>query len=76
MTPLERAARALCKRNCGADDNWPIWFNDARAVLLAIREPSNEMIDAGRDVGPAAPYGLHEVRERWETMIDKALEEG
>lgn len=31
------------------------------------------MIDAGRDIGPDAPYGLSETIKRWQAMIDEAL---
>ena len=45
----------------------------ARAAIEAMREPTPDMTDACRDVGPDRPYGLHETCERWRTMIDAAL---
>lgn len=42
MTPLERAARALSARTI-SPNGWKDFIDDARAVLLAIREPSEGM---------------------------------
>ena len=50
-------------------------LDDARAAIEALREPTAEMIDAGRDVGPDAPYGAAETAQRFRTMMDKALSE-
>lgn len=79
MTPLERAARALYQRlgteiadpeNLGEDERWPEFVDDARAVLQAIREPSDAMLDAA---GKADPL---ECRSgEWRAMIDAAMEE-
>lgn len=57
------------------DDGRYYFESKARVVLQAIREPSRNMVDAARDVGPAAPYGLGETREKWRTFIDAALSE-
>lgn len=46
----------------------------ARAAIEAMREPTADMVDAGRDVGPDAPYGLSETIKRWEAMINAALD--
>ncbi len=46
-----------------------------RTVLERLREPSGDVIDAGRDVGPDAPYGVSETREKWITMLDAAVRE-
>lgn len=80
MTPLERAARALYAEN----DVWSNaiewdkldsaerhqYMIFVRAVLLAIRDPSEAMVEEGRwpaeDDGPVAC---------WQAMIDAALEE-
>lgn len=43
----------------------------ARAVLQAIREPSEGMIEAGLDLGPD-----HDPERYFTAMIDAALEEG
>lgn len=52
---LERAARALCvdngvdpdKLDAGGEPLWIAWKRSARAVLQAVREPSEGMVDAG-----------------------------
>ncbi len=54
MTPLERAARALYKQigsdfdpfNEGEDAKWPEFIDAARAVVQAIREPSEGVAEA------------------------------
>lgn len=88
MTPLERAARALARSSCppggeaqfpyvSADEweakNWGDHVDAARAVLTAIRGPSEGMQTAG--------YGeCHHPKDIpehiWQTMIDTALAEG
>ncbi|KTE19733.1 hypothetical protein ATE67_13900 [Sphingopyxis sp. H050] len=45
----------------------------ALAAIFGMREASPDMIDAGRDVGADAPYGLAETREKWSVMIEAAL---
>lgn len=71
MTPLERAAHALriadsCDFFEAENKDYPAMV---RAVLLAIREPSEGMRDAG---GRA----LGDYDDIWQAMIDAALEEG
>lgn len=85
MTPLERAARALAQslheRHPGDCFPWEMMHDeekanmlkDARAVLEAIREPSEGMQTAG--------YGEchhpNDIPEHiWQAMIDAALAEG
>lgn len=85
MRMLERVAIAICK----ADDNstrhpcecdgldgteCADMLAAARLAITAMREPDGDMVDAGRDVGPDAPYGAGETRERWRAMIDAALD--
>lgn len=72
MTPLERAARALHEA-LGLD--WPYVYDDvamkelARAVLTAIREPSEEMVKAGE----AWRAHCSDVDSLFEEMIDVAI---
>lgn len=47
----------------------------ALAAIFGMKEPSAEMLDAARDVGPAAPYGLDETREKWRAFIETAIHE-
>ena len=80
---IERAARAICDRygyDPDSDDqlgfaevgdvNWNMFEDDARAVLRAIREPSEGMVEAG-GAGGDWPHA----RETWVSMIDAALGE-
>ncbi|WP_088471892.1 hypothetical protein [Sphingopyxis witflariensis] len=78
MTPLERAARALCRLDGHPEnatmDRKPLWADylpEARAVLQAIREPSVSMLSAA---------DRHDKRDAsadaWRAMIDAALAEG
>ena len=52
MTPIERAARALAKIDypdqpqSWHDGAWREWVEPARAVIEAIREPSEGMVEA------------------------------
>lgn len=88
MTPLERAARALCALD-GNPENatmegkplWQSYLPEARAVLWAIREPSVVMVGrGGANMDSDGATMSDELEERaltcWSTMIDAALEEG
>lgn len=71
MTPLERAGSAAA--NIVGEDFETfrgIYIDVARAVLTAIREPSEGMWDAGDAVCDNNAIGA------WQAMIDAALEEG
>lgn len=49
----------------------------ARAVLLAIREPSEEMVEAGRrEMGDCFGYERQAAEAGYQAMLDKLLEEG
>lgn len=91
MTPIERAARALCELDGnppGATmDGKPLWQDylpKVRAVLTAIREPSEAMLSGGEldfetDGGggfnvPVWVYG-ERVMQVWQGVIDAALAE-
>lgn len=99
MTPIERAARALARRACppggeaqfpyvSADEweakHWPDHVAAARAVLTAIREPSDVMVREGCLADfPGGRYGEPTFTEAqigkddapviWQAMIDAAL---
>ncbi len=73
MTPIERAARAIAFGDYpdGAiDDVWENYIPDARAVLTAIRPPSDEMCHLPGIGRNAEPW------EIWQAMIAAALTEG
>lgn len=80
-SPLERAARALCeldKNPPGATmDGKPLWMDylpEVRAVLQAIREPSESMERAAGRAAGEMFTGAETVA--YTAMIDAALEEG
>lgn len=84
---VERLAKAIFMSHNGLrkhargltwEDNAVDWEKDeyramVRAALEELREPTADMIDAGRDIGHDAPYGLSETIKRWQAMIDEAL---
>lgn len=92
MTPIERAARALCAledldpdaNEIGASlpdhRNWHSFVDDVRAVIAAIRDPGNDIYQAGFDAEAAAnPHKTqphHVVPSVWAAMIDALLEHG
>jgi len=78
MTPIERAARALALRNDGRGARWDVWVGDVHTVLMAIREPSDEMVERGE--GALCDAGVDNVETGdpvycWQAMIDVALGE-
>jgi hypothetical protein len=99
MTPIERAARALCEID-GIDPNqkyrgdssvghepfdyhWRAYQPRARAVISAIREPSEGMRDAAYTVEAEfrttmgnLDRGYSEGDGIWQAMIDALLAEG
>lgn len=79
MTSIERAARALCRHDGHPEsvkfEGKPMWQRyvpTARAVLTAIREPSEAMEKAADD-NQAAFLGSPVMI--WHQMIDAALAE-
>jgi hypothetical protein len=73
MDMIERAARALAEMDTERDIGWRYYVPEARAVLEAIREPSEAMIDAH-----IAAKDMHDDRDGqayvdWQAMIDTAL---
>ena len=88
MTPIERAARALCKLDGHAEDDvregkslWCSYLPQAQAVLEAIHEPSLRMTEAGaaviRYVGPEeSQLGYQgDAANVWRFMIDAMRED-
>jgi len=77
MSPLERAARALCRLD-GHPENatmegrplWQDYLPEVRAVIQAIRDPSHEMVQAVPSDTNAPIYP----EDIWQAMIDAALE--
>ena len=76
-SPIEAAARALAKKQSGADDYDALdeglqeaLKDEVRAVLGAIPRPSWKMLQAADNI-EMAPWD-----SGWEAMINAALEEG
>lgn len=77
MTPLRKAARAKVLIESGSDDFDALSeelqeqvIESVKAVLMAIREPSEAMVMAG-DEQPV----LDGSDKRWRAMIDAAIAE-
>lgn len=93
MTPLERAGKAVSDNLGKQAEQGFATVSDvgrypvldgcidtqelARAVLLAIREPSEEIVKSGHMAAVTAlhRYGGYRMEDIWQAMIDKALEE-
>lgn len=45
--PIERASRALCRRDGNPEEMWPDYVELVRTVLGELSEPSPEMLEAG-----------------------------
>ena len=82
-TLIERAAKALAKE-VGMEANWPLYERKAIAVLRAIREPTDKMINAGRSklMQRIKQNGQMDIwqcdlaaEEIWRGMIDAELKE-
>lgn len=77
MTPLQRAAgaahEALCRAHVSAYLDMPDDTAEVvvRAVLLAIREPSEAMVEAAN----IADRGMMPWAQQYQAMIDAALSE-
>ncbi|MBH1998194.1 MAG: hypothetical protein I8H96_03560 [Sphingomonadaceae bacterium] len=50
MTPIERAARALCSLQGDPDDNWRTYVPHVEVVMNALHEPSEHMKEAGGEI--------------------------
>jgi hypothetical protein len=87
MTMIERVARAMTEDFVNdqldnieinprryADDNWKSYASMARAAIEAMREPTDEMVDAGR-IARMNVAGGYDGPSGWEAMIDAALKE-
>lgn len=83
MTDLERLARVIgeCYDGCAdpvdTPNNWGRAMEAARAVLTALREPSNAVLDAGADnlVGSIDDDWRGDALIIWRAMIDSILSE-
>lgn len=84
MGMVEKVAIAIYKKRNGVlcrpwsilttHDKTP-YMDDARAAIAAMREPTEEMVDAGVTAEHGETLG-HRVTNSHYAMIDKALESG
>lgn len=81
MTPIERAARALCELDHNppgaAMNGKPLWMDylpEVRTVLAALREPTPDMVVAG-DKAFRQSIRFDKAALAWRDMIDALLAE-
>lgn len=68
---IERVARALCDENKPFDMSWESFIPEARAAILAMREPTDLMIEAAD--GPWCDDDRPSPEHEYRAMIDAAL---
>ena len=80
----ERVARALFEATHNMQSGWrwhddhlhAQWVGYARAAIAAMREPTEEMVEAGWQEGMAGFGEGEECEPVWRATIDAALKEG
>jgi hypothetical protein len=83
MSPLERAARALAEAESGEDrfDDFDEEFQEtfraaARAVLVAVKEPSKTMCEVGANWLISPHKGARgTAQDVWREMVNAAIED-
>ena len=88
MTPIERAARALCKLeghpeniNFESKPMWQSYLRQAMAVADALQEPSRMMVEAGAEIlrtlsaDQTKTASEDDAANVWRLMIDVLREE-
>lgn len=74
MTPIERISRIIEVAITDALNGRVDTAASAQSVLLAIRDPSGVMVQAGSKAGLNAPLN-ESTAAAWQAMIDAALAE-
>lgn len=76
MTMIERVARAIAAKETGSETNYRDFVDAARAAIEAMREPTDEMVRAGRAVDGQynTVRASIDAAAHYRAMIDKALE--
>lgn len=77
---IERVARSLCKIDGNDPDDivrdgvllWTRYDEEARAAILAMQEPTEDMITAHRNA-PATSDPVYQAKFDWAAMIGAAL---
>lgn len=88
MSPVERAARALCEADGNSTDfvvgiqpMWKSYLPKVQTVLKAIREPNERMAEAGGQVvryvdrDESSEYYKQDAANVWRLMVDAAMVE-
>jgi hypothetical protein len=72
---IERVARAIAERRFGSSGKymWQDWTTEAEAAIEAMLEPTEEMVDAGREGGEVNIDFDFNAAACWQAMIDAAL---
>ena len=68
---VERVARAIAKQNHGS--TWDEWIDEARAAIVAMREPTDTMVDGRRITRECNSAAALWAPHIWRSMIDAAL---
>ena len=89
MSMIEKAARALCVVAGDDPDRegpWSEWWSesayaaDARAVIEALMEPNEAMVEAGADAPLTSfgngQYGNPHPTDVWQAMLRAAINDG
>ena len=80
---VERVAKALMREMLGDERGWQGWADEARAVIEALREPTEEMMVAAAEalerprvhVGHRGSDAVAGAVDAYRAMIDAALSE-
>ena len=70
VTLIERVACAIAEAR-GEPEDWLVHLPEARAAVAAMREPTQNMLDAAGE----GLMDLSYINEDWQVMVDAALEE-
>ena len=68
MTMIEKVARAFARHD-SYESAWKRYRGHAKAAIAAMREPTEEMLNASPD------YPIYMNADEWAKMIDAALKE-
>ena len=78
MTKIEEVARAICAASdssnwCGCTDICGVMQNRARAAIMAMKNPTNKMVEAGQFAPCGSVSGAGRAVDTYKAMIDAAL---
>lgn len=80
MRMIERVARAICKAQTQSEQVWQAFLPEAIAAIEAMREPTDEMVEAQERAVSSSEYAAlrydvpdDELLRIYTAMIDAAL---